>query len=210
MNKKMSVSLTRKEKSELKKALENKYSEILDLMQQFNNKIAPDQHIKETPKRISKMFVDELLSGCFSDPPNMKKFKNDKSSNNPVIVDNITIKSLCSHHFVPFRGHAVIYYIPDKYLSGLSKFPRICEYYSRRPQIQEELTQQICDHIYNELKPKFVAVVMSAQHLCMLHRGINEYNSNCITIAYKIKNKKLLKDISVENITNLLLDRLNK
>ena len=94
-----------------------------------------------------------------------------------VIVKDIEIYSMCEHHMIPFIGKAHVAYIPDKYITGLSKIARVVEIYARRLQVQERLTMQIKDAINNTLNPLGVAVVIEAQHLCMSMRGIQKQNS---------------------------------
>jgi GTP cyclohydrolase I len=101
-----------------------------------------------------------------------------------VIVKDIEIYSLCEHHMLPFFGKAHVAYIPDKYIVGLSKIPRVADAYSRRLQVQERLTTQIRDCIQNTLKPLGVAVVIEAHHLCMQMRGIQKQNSLTTTSAF--------------------------
>lgn len=173
-------NLTSETKSELKKFLEIKFQEIINKMNEVSGGVAPAQHIKDTPKRIAKMYIDELLNGCFSKPPKMTVFDNE-SDHSPVIVKDIEVKSMCSHHFIPFIGKAVVFYLPDKKLVGLSKFSRIVDYFSRRPQVQEELTKQISNYLNDSLEPKIIAVGIKAQHLCMTHRGVKDPNANMIT-----------------------------
>ena len=150
-----------------------KFSEIIELLRL--NEIISDEHIRETPARLSKMFINELFAGCYTEPPVIKIFEDSQST--PVISSNITIKSLCAHHFVPFIGKASIYYIPsNNKITGLSKFSRIAEYFSRRPQIQENLTRQIGEYLVKELQPEEFIIGIKAKHMCIVHRGANEDN----------------------------------
>ena len=106
---------------------------------------------------------------------NSAKFREDYRE--MVIVKDIEIYSLCEHHLIPFFGKAHVAYIPDKYITGLSKIARVVEIYARRLQVQERLTTQIKEAIHKSLKPLGVAVVIEAQHLCMSMRGIQKQNS---------------------------------
>jgi GTP cyclohydrolase I len=153
--------------------VEEKYGEIIDLLRLKD--VVDNVHLEETPKRVSKMFINELFHGCYEPPPDIKVFKDPNST--PVISSNITIKSICAHHFVPFYGKCSIYYIPDNGLiTGLSKFSRIADYFSRRPQIQENLTRQIGEHLVEKLKPQELIIAIKAKHMCICHRGANEDN----------------------------------
>ena len=100
-----------------------------------------------------------------------------------VIVKHIELYSLCEHHLLPFFGRCHVGYLPDKRVIGLSKIPRIVEAFSRRLQVQERLTQQIAQTITTAIKPKGVAVVVEAQHLCMMMRGVQKQNTKMITSA---------------------------
>lgn len=150
-----------------------KQAEIIKLLRL--DEVVDTVHLDGTPMRVAKMLIKELFDGCYSAPPNVKIFKDSQST--PVISSNISIKSICAHHFVPFYGKASIYYIPnDDMITGLSKFSRIADYFSRRPQIQENLTKQICNYLVEKLQPKEMIVAIKAKHMCICHRGANEDN----------------------------------
>jgi GTP cyclohydrolase I len=167
------IILTDKNRADMLYGLESKFTEILEIMG-FD---LSDQHIVGTPKRLSKMWVNELFSGSYSAEPEITTFENVNNIDDMVFLGNINIKSTCSHHFIPFIGKCFIAYIPDQKLVGISKLARIVRWFMRRPQIQEELVKQIADHIENILQPKGVAVYIEAQHLCMTVRGVEEYDS---------------------------------
>lgn len=170
-----------KDKEERKiiiKQIESKFKEIFDIM---GYDLQNDQQIIETPKRIAKMWVNELFVGNFDEEPNITFFDNTKNYDEMIILDNVELKSTCSHHFLPFIGKIHIAYIPDKKIVGISKLVRIVRWFMRRPQIQEELTKQIADYLEQKLAPKGIAVLIEAQHLCMLMRGVEETNSSMKT-----------------------------
>jgi len=134
-----------------------------------------DPHSEDTPTRVAKSFVNDLIEGCYARSPKMTAFDNTDGYDGMVFEGNIDLKSLCSHHHLPFIGKAHVAYIPssDGKVIGLSKLNRIVEYYARRPQVQESLTMQIVKHIdkvceYN----RGVAVVIEADHMCACIRGV--------------------------------------
>ncbi len=149
------------------------YKEILHLIGEN-----PDREgLLQTPERIAKSILF-LNQGYNLDPEEIlstARFREDYRE--MVIVKDIEIYSLCEHHMIPFIGKAHVAYIPDKYITGLSKIARVVEIYARRLQVQERLTTQIKEAIYKTLNPLGVAVVIEAQHLCMAMRGIQKQNS---------------------------------
>jgi GTP cyclohydrolase IA len=153
------------------------YKEILELIGEN-----PDREgLLRTPLRVAKA-IQFLTQGYNLDPEavlNSAKFREEYRE--MVIVKDIEIYSMCEHHLIPFIGKAHVAYIPDKYITGLSKIARVVEIYARRLQVQERLTTQIKTAINNTLKPLGVAVVIEAQHLCMSMRGIQKQNSVTVT-----------------------------
>jgi GTP cyclohydrolase I len=149
------------------------YKEILRLIGEN-----PDREgLLKTPLRVAKA-MQFLTQGYDLDPVEIltsAKFREDYRE--MVIVKDIEIYSLCEHHMIPFIGKAHVAYIPDKYITGLSKLARVVEIYARRLQVQERLTSQIKEAINTSLKPLGVAVVIEAQHLCMSMRGVQKQNS---------------------------------
>lgn len=137
-----------------------------------------------TPKRVAKS-MEFLTNGYKQDPGKILRsamFSEDYSQ--MVLVKEIEIYSLCEHHMLPFFGKAHIAYIPNGHIVGLSKLPRIVDVFSRRLQVQERLTDQIKDCLQDVLKPKGVAVVIEAQHLCMQMRGVQKEHSSTTTSAF--------------------------
>lgn len=135
----------------------------------------------DTPARVARMYVDELLAGYKVDPLQIvKTFSNDGYSQ-VVAVKDIPFYSLCEHHMLPFKGVAHIGYLPDGRVLGLSKFARIVDAIASRLQIQERMTKEIADIIQEGLQPKGVMVVISAEHLCMTMRGVQKPSSTMVT-----------------------------
>lgn len=138
-----------------------------------------------TPERASKA-MQFLTQGYHQDAEMILKSAMFKESyDEMVIVKDIEIYSLCEHHILPFFGKAHIAYIPNGYIVGLSKIPRIVDVFARRLQVQERLTEQILDCINNTLKPQGVAVVIEAAHMCMMMRGVQKQNSVTTTSGFR-------------------------
>ena len=138
----------------------------------------------KTPERVSKA-MHFLTSGYSQDAAKILRgamFKEDYK--NMVIVKDIELYSMCEHHILPFYGKAHIAYIPNGYIVGLSKIPRVVDVFSRRLQVQERLTHQILHCIQDTLNPLGVAVVIEAHHMCMMMRGIQKQNSSTTTSAF--------------------------
>lgn len=138
--------------------------------------------LKDTPKRVAKMYVKELFRGLSEEAfPKITVIENDMHYDQMVLVRDINVISLCEHHFVTIHGKAHIAYIPKQGVIGLSKINRIADYFSRRPQVQERLTTQIADCLSHVLKTEDVAVYIQAKHYCVISRGVEDINSETIT-----------------------------
>lgn len=147
----------------------------------------PDREgLLETPARVARMYR-ELLSGLHEDPrQHLKKFFTEKYDE-VVVVRDISFNSLCEHHMLPFMGKAHIGYLPNGKVIGLSKLARLVEVISKRPQVQERMTETIADLLEDELDVRGVAVVVEATHSCMTMRGIRKPGSLCVTSAMRGK-----------------------
>lgn len=145
----------------------------------------PDREgLKETPARVARMYA-EMFAGLHSDPrKHLKKVFTEKYDE-VVLVKDISFNSMCEHHLLPFHGKAHIGYIPNGKVLGLSKLARVVEEVSKRPQVQERLTETIADLMVEELDPKGVAVVVEASHSCMTIRGIRKPGSMAVTSAMR-------------------------
>lgn len=135
-----------------------------------------DSQTVSTPKRVAKAWLKDLIIGSISDEPNITVFPNDENYDGLVIQSGIPIVSMCAHHNLAFTGYATVAYIPGDYVIGLSKLNRIVEWFARRPQMQESLTQQIHNYITEKMKCESVAVSIACKHTCCSHRGI-KHNS---------------------------------
>ncbi|MCA9178450.1 MAG: GTP cyclohydrolase I FolE [Planctomycetales bacterium] len=145
----------------------------------------PDREgLLETPARVARMYA-ELFSGLHNDPrEHLKKFFTEQYDE-VVLVKDISFNSMCEHHLLPFLGHAHIGYVPNGKVIGLSKLARVVEVVSKRPQVQERMTETIANLLIEELNVKGVAVVIEATHSCMTMRGIRKPGSLCVTSAMK-------------------------
>ncbi|MEG2849194.1 MAG: GTP cyclohydrolase I FolE, partial [Bacteroidales bacterium] len=162
--------------------------EILRLLGEDSNR----EGLLKTPERVAKA-MQFLTQGYTTNPIeilNSAKFKEDYRQ--IVLVKDIEIYSMCEHHMLPFYGKAHVAYIPNGYITGLSKIPRVVDAFSRRLQVQERLTVQIRDCIQDTLNPLGVAVVIEAAHMCMQIRGVQKQNSVTTTSAFT---GAFLKDI---------------
>jgi len=144
-----------------------------------------DPNLVETPDRVAKMYLEMFGGLAEGAKPKITVFPNDERYAAMVIEKDIPFYSLCSHHFVPFYGHAHLAYIPNDKIVGLSKMPRIVEFYARRPQLQERLTEQIAGFLEEQLVPQGVMVVIEARHLCVEMRGVKKPGALTVTSAIR-------------------------
>ncbi len=144
-----------------------------------------DDSLSGTPYRVAKMYVKELFGGLNpADRPRLSVFENKYGYGKMLIEQNITVDSVCEHHFLPISGFAHVAYIPEKHVIGLSKINRLVDYFSKRPQVQERLCLQILTELQNVLKTESVMVMISAKHLCVSSRGIKDKSSFTTTFEY--------------------------
>lgn len=147
----------------------------------------PDREgLLDTPKRVVKAY-EELFQGYNQSAQDMlgTVFEEVSGYNDPVLVRDIPFYSHCEHHMVPVIGKAHIAYMPDGRVVGLSKIPRVVDVFARRLQTQESITAQIADALYTYLKPRGVAVLIEAEHMCMAMRGVKKQGSTTITATYR-------------------------
>ncbi len=166
---------------EKKRRISILFSEIMDVL----GLDLTDDSLKGTPDRVAKMYVEEIFSGL--DPDNKPKialFNNKYQYNQMLVEKNITFYSNCEHHFVPIIGKAHIAYKSSGKVIGLSKLNRIVQYYAKRPQVQERLTNQIANELKTVLETEDVAVIIDAKHLCVSSRGVKDDTSATVTTYY--------------------------
>jgi GTP cyclohydrolase I len=157
------------------------FEEIMDVM----GLDLTDDSLQGTPKRVAKMYIDEIFSGLNpANKPKVALFDNKYQYNQMLVEKNITFYSNCEHHFVPIIGKAHVSYISSGKVIGLSKLNRIVQYYAKRPQVQERLTNQIAEELKAILETDDVAVIIDAKHLCVSSRGIKDETSATVTSYY--------------------------
>lgn len=161
--------------------IEKKFREIMEVLGLDLN----DDSLKETPKRVAKMYVKEIFKGL--DPknkPSVTLFENKYKFNQMLVEKDIAVYSYCEHHFVPIIGKAHVAYFSSGKVVGLSKINRMVQYYSKRPQVQERLTVQIANELREMLQTEDVAVIIEADHLCVASRGVQDVSSSTVTSSY--------------------------
>jgi len=140
-----------------------------------------DPQTIDTPRRVAKAWLKDLVLGSITEEPSMTVFPNEENYTGVVIQTGIPVVSLCAHHNLPFTGYASVAYVPGEKVVGLSKLNRVVDWFARRPQMQESLTQQIHDFLTDKLECKSVAVSISSKHMCCSNRGIKHPTSTMTT-----------------------------
>ncbi len=156
-----------------------------------------DPSLKDTPKRVAKMYVNEAFKGLDNaNFPAISLFDNEYLYDEMISVNDITLYSYCEHHFVPFMGKVHVAYFPNKKVIGLSKINRLVEFISKKPQVQEKLTVEIANTLSAVLDTQDVAVYVEANHLCVASRGIKDTKSITKTGIYlgKFEKQKVRKE----------------
>ena len=175
------------------------FQEIMDVM----GLDLTDDSLKGTPKRVAKMYIDEIFRGLNpKNKPKVALFDNKYKYNQMLVEKNITFYSNCEHHFVPIIGKAHVAYVPTGKVIGLSKLNRIVQYYAKRPQVQERLTNQIAEELKTILQTEDVAVIIDAKHLCVSSRGIKDDTSATVTTYYGGKFNTPEKISELQNYLN--------
>lgn len=186
------MPLNKEERQEMVDKLEKKIIEMMDILRINRN----DPNSSQTPKRVAKMYVNELMIGRYTAPPKLTIFPNRKSVNELIISKGIPVMSMCSHHWQTISGVCAISYIPNQKVIGLSKLTRITEWFARRGQIQEELGEQIADYLENLLEPKALGVVIKSKHYCMIARGVRGDDDKSVMVT-SVMRGYLLKNINL-------------
>ncbi|HEX5718746.1 MAG TPA: GTP cyclohydrolase I FolE [Thermoanaerobaculia bacterium] len=144
-----------------------------------------DPNLAETDRRVAKMYAEMFHGLKEGSEPKVTTFPNEENYSHMVMEKDIPFYSMCAHHLVPFYGHAHIAYIPNESILGLSKFARILEFYAKRPQLQERLTEQVVTFLVDKLQPKGAMVVIEARHLCVEMRGVKKPGALTVTSALR-------------------------
>jgi GTP cyclohydrolase I len=164
-----------------------------------------DHNTKDTARRVAKMFVHEIFRGRYYPPPEVTAFPNAKQYDQIYMSGPMSINSTCAHHFQAIKGKAYVGIFPGDKVVGLSKFNRIVDWIASRPQIQEEMSEQIADMIEEETGAKGVAVVIKAEHFCMTARGVKEHESEMLTSVLR---GMFLRNTSMKNEFFSLLNNM--
>lgn len=158
-----------------------KYRDIMEIL----GLDLTDDSLSGTPRRVAKMYVQEIFKGLNPENrPVARTFNNKYEYGDMLVEKNITLNSTCEHHFLPIMGVAHVAYISSGRVVGLSKINRIVDYYAKRPQVQERLSRQIAEDLKKALNTEDVAVVIEAKHLCVSSRGIQDESSSTVTADY--------------------------
>jgi len=144
-----------------------------------------DPNLAETDLRVAKMYIEMFQGLAQGAEPKVTTFPNEEKYSHMVMEKQIPFYSMCAHHLVPFYGHAHIAYIPRDRILGLSKFARILEFYAKRPQLQERITEQVVSFLEEKLQPLGAMVVIEARHLCVEMRGVKKPGALTVTSALR-------------------------
>ncbi|MCO4822506.1 MAG: GTP cyclohydrolase I FolE [Flavobacteriaceae bacterium] len=184
---------------EKKEKISGLFAQIMDVM----GLDLTNDSLKGTPNRVAKMYIDEIFSGLNpANKPKISLFDNSYKYNQMLVEKNITFYSNCEHHFVPIIGKAHVAYVSSGKVIGISKINRIVQYYAKRPQVQERLTNQIAIELKSILNTEDIAVIIDAKHLCVSSRGIKDDTSATVTSYYSGVFNQPHKIIELQNYLN--------
>jgi GTP cyclohydrolase I len=175
--------MTESERKAMIAAAARKVEELFDILRIDHQN---DHNTRETPQRVAKMYVEELLEGRFTAPPKITEFDNAQAYDQLIVTGPLEVRSLCAHHLMPIYGQAYIGILPaaDGKIIGLSKYDRIVAYFASRLQIQEELVKQIGQYIMDMTQPRGLAVRISAVHMCKTQRGVRASHRSRMVNTY--------------------------
>jgi GTP cyclohydrolase I len=182
-NETLDQPLSEAERKSMIAAAAQKLEELFDILRIDHQN---DHNTRETPQRVAKMYVEELLEGRFSAPPKITEFDNAQAYDQLIVTGPLEVRSMCAHHMMPIYGEAYIGILPaaDGKIIGLSKYDRIVEYFASRLQIQEELVKQIGQYIMDMTAPVGLAVRISAVHMCKTQRGVRASHRSRMVNTY--------------------------
>jgi GTP cyclohydrolase I len=184
---------------EKKEKISGLFAQIMDVM----GLDLTNDSLRGTPNRVAKMYIDEIFSGLNpANKPKISLFDNSYKYNQMLVEKNITFYSNCEHHFVPIIGKAHIAYVSSGKVIGISKINRIVQYYAKRPQVQERLTNQIAMELKSILETEDIAVIIDAKHLCVSSRGIKDDTSATVTSYYSGVFNEPHKIVELQNYLN--------
>lgn len=194
-NQDLETPLTAEQRGTMIDAAAQKMSELLDILRIDHR---GDPNTRDTPRRVAKMYVEELLAGRFRAPPKITEFVTAQTFDELVVTGPIELRTTCAHHLMPIYGTAIIGIMPsaDGRLIGLSKYDRVVQHFGQRFQVQEELVKQIGEHLVSVTQPRGLAVRVKAVHMCKTHRGVlASHASQMISSAYfgELKTNERLK-----------------
>lgn len=165
-------------------AAASKLEELFDILQvDYRN----DHNTRDTPRRVARMFVEEIMHGRYCEPPEITEFDNAHGFDQLIVTGPIDVRSTCAHHLMPFYGEAFVGILPAREgkIIGLSKYDRVVNHFASRLQIQEELVKQIGDFLVDKTAPRGLAVRISAVHMCKTQRGVRaSHRGRMVSTAY--------------------------
>ena len=165
-------------------AAATKFEELFDILQVDHRN---DHNTRDTPRRVAKMFVEEIMHGRYCEPPELTAFENAAGFDQLIVTGPIDVRSTCAHHLMPFYGHAFVGILParDGKIIGLSKYDRVVNHFASRLQIQEELVNQIGEFLMEKTAPCGLAVRVSAVHMCKTQRGVRaSHRGRMVSTSY--------------------------
>ena len=183
-NQALATPLSPAEQSVMIDAAAQKFAELFDIL---HIDYRADHNTRETPQRVARMYIEELLAGRFSAPPKITEFDNVEGFDGLIVTGPIEVRSTCAHHLMPIYGSAIVGTVPAAggRIIGLSKYDRVVHHFASRFQIQEELVKQIGQYLLDTTAPRGLAVRISAVHMCKTHRGVlAPHRSRMVSTVY--------------------------